>query len=72
MRAEIGPKRDRALAWAGCYFDGGATVCGVNAFAICEERGILFCSTRLRVQGSDSAFVRVIMGAKRRSHPSCR
>ena len=55
MRAEIRPKRDRALARAGCYFDGGATVCGVNAFAICEERGNLFRSTRLRVQSSDSA-----------------
>jgi hypothetical protein len=55
MRAEIRPKRDRALARAGCYFDGGATVCGVNAFAICEERGNLFRSTRLRVQSSDFA-----------------
>ena len=55
MRAEIRPKRDRALARAGCYFDGGATVYGVNAFAICEERGNLFRSTRLRVQSSDSA-----------------
>jgi hypothetical protein len=45
MRAEIRPKRDRALARAGCYFDGGATVCGVNAFLICEERGICFRST---------------------------
>jgi hypothetical protein len=54
MRAEIRPKRDRALARAGCYFDGGATVYGVNAFAICEERGNLFRSTRLCVQSSDS------------------
>ena len=52
MRAEIGPKRDRALARAGCYFDGDATACGVNAFAICEERGILFigrdCARRVQ------------------------
>jgi hypothetical protein len=38
MPAEIGPKRDRALAQAGCYFDGGAAMCGVNAFSICRER----------------------------------
>ena len=55
MPAKIGPKRDRALARTGCYFDGGAAVCGVNAFSICGERGILFRLTRLRVQRSDSA-----------------
>ena len=40
MPAKIGPKRDRALARAGCYFDGGAATCGANVFSICGERGI--------------------------------
>ena len=52
MPAKVGPKRVHALARAGCYFGGGATVCGVNAFAICEERGILFigrdCARRVQ------------------------
>jgi len=50
MPAEIGLKRDRALARTGCQFDGDATMCGANAFAICGERGICFCSTWLRVR----------------------
>jgi hypothetical protein len=40
MPAKIGLKRDRALAWTGCQFDGGGTMCGVNAFVICGERDI--------------------------------
>jgi hypothetical protein len=30
MPAKVGPKRDRALARAGCYFDGSAATCGVR------------------------------------------
>jgi hypothetical protein len=45
MPAEIGLKRDRALARTGCQFDGDAAMYGANAFAICGERGICFCST---------------------------
>ena len=45
VAAEIGLKRDHALAWTGCYFDGGATMCGANASAICGERGFSLRST---------------------------
>jgi hypothetical protein len=45
MPAKIGLKRDYALARAGCEFDDGATMCGANAFLICEERDIRLCST---------------------------
>src|SRR5689334_3409762 len=31
MPAKIGPERDGALAWTGCYFDGAATTCDANA-----------------------------------------
>jgi hypothetical protein len=37
MPAEIGPKRDRALARAGCYFDSSTTVCGAEVFALRRE-----------------------------------
>jgi len=30
MPAKVGPKRDRALARAGCYFDSSAATCGVK------------------------------------------
>jgi hypothetical protein len=45
MPAKIGLKRDRALARTGCQFDGDAAMYGANAFAICGEHGICFCST---------------------------
>jgi hypothetical protein len=38
MPAEIGPKRDCALARAGCYFDGSLTMCGTEVFALRSER----------------------------------
>ena len=38
MPAEIGPKRDCALARAGCYFDGSLTMCGAEVFALRRER----------------------------------
>ena len=38
MPAEIRPKRDRALARAGCYFDSSTTVCGAEVFALRRER----------------------------------
>ncbi len=37
MPAEIGPKRDCALARAGCYFDSSTTVCGAEVFALRRE-----------------------------------
>ena len=40
MPAKVGPKRDRALARAGCYFDGSAATCGArDECSICEESG---------------------------------
>jgi hypothetical protein len=47
MPAKIGPKRDGALARTGCYFDGGAAMCGVNAFSICGESGDCVVQVRL-------------------------
>jgi hypothetical protein len=38
MPAKVGPKRVRALAQAGCYFDGTAARCGENCSSR-EERG---------------------------------
>ena len=55
MPAKVGPKRDRALTRAGCYFDGTAATRGANAFSICGERGICFRSTRLCAQEPNSA-----------------
>jgi hypothetical protein len=39
MPAKIGPKRDRALARAGCYFDSSATTCGAEVFGLRRESG---------------------------------
>jgi hypothetical protein len=39
MPAKIGPKRDRALARTGCYFDGSATRCGAEVFGLRRESG---------------------------------
>jgi hypothetical protein len=38
MPAKIGPKRDRALARAGCYFDSSAATCGVRCVLDLRER----------------------------------
>jgi hypothetical protein len=39
MPAKVGPKRDRALARAGCYFDGSAATCGAGCVLDLRERG---------------------------------
>jgi len=37
MPAKVGPKRDRALAQAGCYFDSSAARCGTELFDLRRE-----------------------------------
>lgn len=70
MPAKIGPKRDRALARTGCYFDGGAATCGVNAFSICGESGDCVVQVRLRCSRVRvrSGICHVIVSAA--NHPS--
>jgi hypothetical protein len=44
MPAKVGPKRVRALAQAGCYFDGSAAGCGVELFDLRRERWLRSCN----------------------------
>ena len=44
MPAKVGPKRDRALTRAGCYFDGTAATRGAELFDLRRERRLCSCN----------------------------